>query len=755
MGAALNNTGHGPPPIWRGIPVPVIAGLGDTRKKAGAPYAVRPLGEIFQAKACRLPKERAPAFLPSTYAESDARAHEAQRERGSFVALVGDVDKGDHPLSRVRALVEGFANGSAWMIYSTASATPSGKRWRVVLPLDGPVSFGLWYDAQLALTAHMVAGSVEMDTCAARPGQVSFLPNVPSEMCDEAGEPVFFQQASSDPEAAGLQLHTGLVAAGIEAIGRQRKADDAERERIRREAERRRKARPTSSNDASVIDTFNRSNSVENLLALYEYDQSPRDRRDWKSRYQTSGTFATRVLDGGKWVSLSGSDASAGVGAQCSSGCYGDAYDLFVHYDHGGDRNAAWKAACEEQGRGRPPRANDNLGDDWRWQEAGEPDHGPDPETSDADGETTPNLPIATLDLSALAGVTPKPKLFAVERLAPLGETTLFTGPGSAGKSLLGQQIATCGAAGIPCLGLHVMSGPTMYLTCEDDEEQLHFRQAAICAALNVPMASLAGSLHLVSLRGALDNELCTFDSNGALKPSDGFWRLVKMLKATGTKLAILDNVAHLFTGNENDRGDVTRFANLLNKLAQETGAAIILLAHPNKAGDSYSGSTAWLNAVRSQIYMEHDLDTDVRTLTVGKANYSRKGESLRFIWHEWAFVREADLPPETARALQETIAATGDNEVFIRCLRERTRQRRAVSEKQSATYAPTVFAGMAESKGLGKARLEKAMDRLFRVDRIERAELWKGDDRKPVFGLRETVRGGAGDGHPQDPEDF
>jgi RecA-family ATPase len=350
-------------------------------------------------------------------------------------------------------------------------------------------------------------------------------------------------------------------------------------------------------------------------------------------------------------------------------------------------------------------------------------------------------MPLSTLDLTALAQVQPKPKAFVVERVAPLGEVTLFTGPGSAGKSLFGQQLATCAAAGLSCLGLTVIQTPALYLTCEDDGDQLHWRQASICAALRVGMASLAGKLHLVSLRGALDNELGTFDAEGSLKPAAAFRRIAETLKATGAKLAILDNVAHLFTGNENDRGEVTRFVNLLNRLAGETGAAILLVGHPNKSGDDYSGSTAWLNAVRSQITLQHDLETDLRTLTVGKANYSKKGEAIRFLWVDGAFVREEDLGPDSARQLQETVQASADNALFLSCLRERTRQRRAVSEKQSATYAPTVFAGMAESKGIGRVRLEKAMDRLFRITAIERGELpWDDGHRHPVQGLRETA---------------
>lgn len=330
-------------------------------------------------------------------------------------------------------------------------------------------------------------------------------------------------------------------------------------------------------------------------------------------------------------------------------------------------------------------------------------------------------MPLPTLDLAALAAVQPKPKAFAVERLAPLAEVTLFTGPGSAGKSLFGQQLATCAAAGMPCLGLDVRPGAALYLTCEDDADQLHWRQASICKTLRVGMASLAGRLHLASLRGALDNELGTFEPDGTLKPAVAFQRLVQMLQTTGAQLAILDNVAHLFTGNENDRGEVTRFVNLLNRLAGETGAAILLLGHPNKSGDDYSGSTAWLNAVRSQATLTHDLETDVRTITVGKANYARKGEAIRFVWMDGAFVREDDLTPDVRNQLAEVSRSASEDEAFLACLRARASQgvERAVGPAPGTNYAPTQFEGMPEAKGYKKAALKRAMDRLYANVRI------------------------------------
>ncbi|QQN73621.1 AAA family ATPase [Croceicoccus sp. YJ47] len=363
------------------------------------------------------------------------------------------------------------------------------------------------------------------------------------------------------------------------------------------------------------------------------------------------------------------------------------------------------------------------------------------------DKATDAGQPFHTLDLIDLAGKRAHKKAFAIEHAAPAGEVTLYTGVGSAGKSLSGQQFATAAAGGISCLGLTVQPCATIYLTCEDPPEELHWRQEHICAALELPMDSLADRLHLISLRGELDNALSTFGQDGILRPTPTYHRLVKMIGTTGSKLVFLDNVAHLFTGNENDRGEVTQFVNLLNRLAGETGAAIVLIGHPNKSGDSYSGSTAWLNAVRSQITIDHERDSegfiadpDARILTVGKANYTRKGEAVRFRWHDWAYVLDSDLPPDTRKELAEVSRANSENEAFLRCLAQRTSERRHVSEKVGANYAPKIFATMAEAKGLKKDRLVAAMDRLFRIGEIERGFLWRDTaEGKDIFGLRKT----------------
>lgn len=354
-------------------------------------------------------------------------------------------------------------------------------------------------------------------------------------------------------------------------------------------------------------------------------------------------------------------------------------------------------------------------------------------------------LPLPTLDLAKLATTRATAKQFAIEQIAPLAEVTLFTGPGSSGKSLLGQQLATAAAAGLTCIGLGVQPGPAIYLTCEDDVDQLHWRHQHLCDAIGVPMASLAGKLHLISLRGALDNDLCAFAGDGTLETKPAYNRIEDMVKATGAKLVFLDNVAHLFNGNENDRGQVTRFINLLNKLAGSSGAAILLIAHPNKSGDNYSGSTAWLNAVRSQVTLDVQrdadgtiMDPDARVLSTGKANYARLGEALKFRWHNWAFVRDEDLPANTRAELNTVIKDNTENAAFMRCLEAETASKRAVSHNPSPSFYAKVFLKSREAKGMKRDGFERAFERLLSTGKIELdAKLWQRPNRAWQCGIK------------------
>jgi len=594
---------HGGASHWSGLHVPVIHGLGDTRIETGEDYETRPLGSFWKLKPTAKPKHQALAILPSLHHGHDAREHAAQRGRGQFVALVGDIDKGDHPLARVQDLVEAFTVGSAWAIYSTASAQASERRWRAVVPLDVPVPFTTWYDAQLALSAHMAAAGVDLDTCAARPGQVSFLPNVPGNMRDSAGEPLFFEQAATGLDLPGLRLDSGPVSQGMAAIEHKRKQEDAQRERIRREAEQRRKARPISYDDASVIDTFNRSNSVENLLQLYGYEQSPRDRRDWRSRHQTSGSYATRVMDGGKWVSLSGSDAAAGMGSQCCSGCYGDAFDLFVHYDHGSDRKAAWRAACDEQGRDRARQSSvgRRRDDGWSWQANAANDHSDDQEHSRGERRIKAT-PFIWRDP---ATIPPRKWLYGRHLIRKF--LSLDIAPGGLGKSSMKIVESLAMATGRPLLGKEVHEGPlrVWQYNLEDPAEETERRIHAALQRYEIAPEDIGERLFVDSGR---DQPICIAEEtpDGARIVRPVVEAVIAELLEREIDVLIIDPFVSSHAISENDNRAIDMVAKEWSRIADVCNCSINLVHHVRKTNgaevtaESSRGAVSLIGAARS-----------------------------------------------------------------------------------------------------------------------------------------------------------
>lgn len=329
---------------------------------------------------------------------------------------------------------------------------------------------------------------------------------------------------------------------------------------------------------------------------------------------------------------------------------------------------------------------------------------------------------------------------WALNDWIPMRQATLLTGRGGVGKSLLAQLLCTCIAVGRPFLGIPVRQTPALYLTCEDDGDELWRRQAAINEGLGLTIADLIGKLTLVPLAGEQGNHLATFDMDGRLELSGRYEQLELTARTMQAGFIALDNASHLMIGDHNELATVTAFLNLLNGLAQRQDGAVLLMHHPNKAGDDWLGSVAWENQVRSRIFMkpsDQEGDLDARSIINPKANYSPQGSRVDFRWHRGTFVRGEDLPPSMAERLASTALATADNTTFLRCLDVRNGQERAVSEHpNSRTFAPHIFAAMPESKGIGRGRLEAALDRLFRVDEIERGFLWRAD-RKDVFGLR------------------
>jgi hypothetical protein len=342
-------------------------------------------------------------------------------------------------------------------------------------------------------------------------------------------------------------------------------------------------------------------------------------------------------------------------------------------------------------------------------------------------GTTEPPRPLELIDPASWEGQPIPEREWALTGWIPKRQATYLTGPGSAGKSLVSQQLATCIALGVPFMGVPVEQQRSLYLTCEDDPEELQRRQFHICAALGVSLESLSDRLFLRSLAGDTNNELCTFSDRGELRLSARFDQLEATVLAHRITFLVLDNVAHIFAGNENVRHEVAGFVSLLNRLALSVDGSVLFIGHPNKAGDSFSGSTAWENQVRSRLFLttpvESDgstVERDARVLSRQKANYAQNGAELRFYWHDWAFVTEDALPVRHSPVAR----AAAEDGAFMRCLEKAAKERRNVSPSPNASnYAPRIFATMPTGKGMGLRGFEAALHRL-----LDRGEVRAGE---------------------------
>lgn len=185
------------------------------------------------------------------------------------------------------------------------------------------------------LLSEATAGRLIPDRALSRPGQLVFLPN--------RGD--FYRHGTADKPPLALNSDHPII-----QRREQNRAAVAEGAREAAEAMAARKAR--RGEDDGIVGAFNAAHDIADLMLEYGY--TPEEALggvDWQSPYQTSGSYATRYC-GDHWISLSASDASAGLGRATAAGHrYGDAFDLYAHFQYNGDFGAAIRAYAEETGR--------------------------------------------------------------------------------------------------------------------------------------------------------------------------------------------------------------------------------------------------------------------------------------------------------------------------------------------------------------------------------------------------------------------
>jgi RecA-family ATPase len=601
--------------------------------KPGQTYPGISWAEIARMVATPQAKEKQDAdfFIPSTYREHDGRSHEAQRERGAYRMLALDIDRGNPSLDDVLTAVEAVCGPVSLLAYSSSGATPENRKWRVLLPLASFLTGADYELAQTALFDLLHAQGIHPDGALARCGQPIYLPNVPLGKRNPDLTPIFYQHRIIRAGTLRLDADSAIRQEIDRRLEQYRlaaeQAEIARRERDRQRAERRQKF----PDQVSPVDAFNADHSIEDLFARYQYERRGSSHH-YRSRYQTSHSYATQNF-GTHWVSLSGSDAAAGVGRQKSLGehsyCWGDAWDLWVHYEHRGDFDAAVRAyGAEIRGTNAEIDIPQNGMDDFDYvaptsneistERSVNETKVADPANEissdddiDLDDFDTPDAPESAPDWPTLydmfdeASIEPRRWIYASHYLRSF--VSVLASAGGIGKTSLQIVEALAIVTGRPLLGEEVKERTNVWLVnLEDPLEEIQRRVLAAMRHYGIKPDDVRGRLFVNAGRDfSLKFGIQTRD--GVLPNTKLVEYLCKQIPQKQIGCVFIDPFVNAHAIQENDNMAVNAIVAEIRRVADETKCAIGLVHHIRKGNgsddasiDSVRGAGSLIGAARA-----------------------------------------------------------------------------------------------------------------------------------------------------------
>jgi hypothetical protein len=569
-------------------------------------------------RMCKEPQAKdkvdADFFIPSTYRGNDGRAHQAQREHGVFMMLAIDVDQGNPSKADVIQAVRDVLGKVSMLVYSSSGATPDKRKWRVLLPLATPISGDQYEAAQSAFFHLLRQHGLTPDGALARCGQPIYLPNVPMTKRGPDLKPLFYDFEIVRGSNVFL-TEASPIMQEVERREEQRRLANEQADAERREREKQRAdRRQQHPNDVNPVDVFNDSHTIEDLLLRYGY-QRHGSSAHFKSRYQSSESFATQNFVT-HWVSLSGSDAAAGIGRSKAMGemsyCFGDAFDLYAHYEHAGDFTAAVRAYGLEI---NPPKIEipENGMDDFEYVQPAQVDH----IGSESDPQDYIDIPDATADAPQAApdwptvydmfdeaSIEPRRWIYGNHYLRSF--VSVLASAGGVGKTSLQIVEALAIVTGKPLLGEPVKEQTNVWIVnLEDPLEEIQRRVLAAMKHYGIHPEEVRGKLFVNAGRD--------FSLKFGIQTREGVLPNTKLVEYLCHKIpekqigcVFIDPFVGAHSINENDNMAVNAIVGEIRRLADETNCAIGLVHHIRKGNgedasiDSVRGAGSLISAARS-----------------------------------------------------------------------------------------------------------------------------------------------------------
>lgn len=216
--------------------------------------------------------------------------------------------------------------------------------------------------------------------------------------------------------------------------------------------------------------------------------------------------------------------------------------------------------------------------------------------------------------------MSPPLRRWLLKDLVVLGKVGAVVAPGGSSKSQWMLQLAVSVATGIP-LANHWEVGETggvLVLFAEDDNDEIHRRlhriqNQLVMAGHGKDLAPLKDCLFIFSTIGT-DTLLTKKGMTGEVSATVTVDRIAALAKQVpNLRLIVIDPGSRFRGGEENSNEDATRFVEALEKLAQQTGATVMLAHHANKNsttnGDVSQGASRGASALTDGLRWQMNLN--------------------------------------------------------------------------------------------------------------------------------------------------
>jgi hypothetical protein len=214
-----------------------------------------------------------------------------------------------------------------------------------------------------------------------------------------------------------------------------------------------------------------------------------------------------------------------------------------------------------------------------------------------------------------------KPRRWAYGRFLLFGEAGVIGAVDGGGKSAMAVTIALAMITGRHLLSEQVWrTGPVAILSFEDAEDEWVRRIAAACLHYGIDFETVIGSFRFIG-RQSRRVTLAARGPNGAIVHPDSD-EIIAQLQADDAALLIIDpfNQAHQ-TDDGNNNAAIAQVAGEATRIAQTSGAALLVLHHLRKGAagvaDDLMGATALRATFRSARILARMIDKEAEAFGI------------------------------------------------------------------------------------------------------------------------------------------